>query len=45
MKGDFHVRFLGGWRVVTSSGYPVDKQEEYRRKAMEAAIGKAAGQI
>jgi hypothetical protein len=24
MKGNLHVRFLGGWRVVTSSGYPVD---------------------
>jgi len=23
MKGNFHVRFLGGWRVVTLSGYPV----------------------
>jgi hypothetical protein len=23
MKGNLHVRFLGGWRVVTLSGYPV----------------------
>ena len=23
MKGNLHVRFLGGWRVVTPSGYPV----------------------
>jgi hypothetical protein len=23
MKGNFPVRFLGGWRVVTLSGYPV----------------------
>ena len=23
MRGNSHVRFLGGWKVVTSSGYPV----------------------
>jgi hypothetical protein len=23
MKGNLHVRFLGGWRVATLSGYPV----------------------
>ena len=23
MRGNPHVRFLGGWRVVTLSGYPV----------------------
>ena len=23
MRGNSHVRFLGGWRVVTPSGYPV----------------------
>ena len=23
MKGDLHVRFLGGWCVVTRTGYPV----------------------
>ena len=23
MRGNSHVRFLGGWRVVTLSGYPV----------------------
>ena len=23
MKGNLHVRFLGGWSVVTRSGYPV----------------------
>ena len=25
MKGNLHVRFLGGWRVVTLSGYPVER--------------------
>jgi len=23
LKGNFHEQFLGGWRVVTLSGYPV----------------------
>ena len=23
MRGNSHVRFLGGWRVVTLTGYPV----------------------
>jgi hypothetical protein len=23
LKGNFHEQFLGGWRVVTFSGYPV----------------------
>jgi hypothetical protein len=23
MRGNSHVRFLGGWKVATSSGYPV----------------------
>ena len=27
MKGNLHVRFLGGWRVVTLSGYPVGYKE------------------
>jgi hypothetical protein len=26
MKGNFHVRFLGGWRVATPPGYPVVRQ-------------------
>src|SRR6266446_7738401 len=25
MKGNLHVRFLGGWRVVTPSSYPVER--------------------
>ncbi len=25
MKGNLHVRFLGGWRVATLSGYPVGR--------------------
>jgi len=31
MKGNLHVRFLGGWRVVTLSGYPVCDQEVHNR--------------
>jgi hypothetical protein len=23
MRGNSHVRFLGGWKVATPSGYPV----------------------
>jgi len=31
MRGNSHVRFLGGWKVVTPSGYPVCDQEVNER--------------
>ncbi len=40
MKGNFHVRFLGGWRVVTLSGYPVG---EARRSGRSSALPSRRG--
>ena len=34
MKGNLHVRFLGGWRVVTLSGYPVESSQGTWRKSV-----------
>ena len=36
MRGNSHVRFLGGWKVATSSGYPVP---DAQRSAPFSALG------
>jgi hypothetical protein len=38
MRGNSHVRFLGGWKVVTSSGYPVPDAQRYCAKKSLASL-------
>jgi hypothetical protein len=43
MKGNFHVRFLGGWRVVTPSGYPVGPHNAAHATSAVPRTGATAG--